>query len=64
MVMKLDLAKAYDKVSWLYLKLMLIHIEMRIQIVNWILGCLSIASFAILLNGSASRIFFPTAGLR
>lgn len=36
--MKLDLAKAFDKVNWMYLKIILLHIGMSIQVVNWIMG--------------------------
>jgi hypothetical protein len=47
LVIILDLAKAYEKVSWLYLRLLLIviHIGMRVQVVDWIMGCLSSTLF-------------------
>ena len=32
--------------------------------VNWIMGCLSSVSFAIIINGSASGLFRPSRGLR
>ena len=64
MLIKLDLDKVYDKVSWLYLKLLLVQIGVRNQVVNWIVGCLSLVSFAIFINNSMSRFFYPTRGLR
>ena len=62
MVLKLDLSNAYDRVSWLYLRIMLIHIGTNFQIMNWIMGCLSSVSFAMLINGSTSGFFSPFKG--
>jgi hypothetical protein len=50
-VIKLDLFKAYDRVSWLYLRLLLIHIGFSLPLVKWIMGCVTTASFAVLING-------------
>jgi hypothetical protein len=54
--MKLDLAKAYDKVSWLCLRLILIKIGMTVKVVDWIMGCLSSTSFVVMINDSTSII--------
>ena len=55
--LKLDLSKAYDRVSWTVLRLLMIQIGMAVETTNWIMGCVQLASFAILINGSPS-IFF------
>lgn len=34
MVINLDLAKAFDKVNWMYFRIILIHIGLSIQVVN------------------------------
>ena len=62
MVLKLDLSNAYDRVRWLYLRIMIIHIGINFQIMNWIMGCFSSVLFAMLVNGSTSRIFTPFQG--
>jgi hypothetical protein len=62
-VMKLDLAKAYDKVNWIFLRLLLIQLGMILQTIEWILGCLSLTSFAILINGSPSSFFNTSRGV-
>jgi len=46
-----DLAKTFEKVNWIYTRPNLIEIEIGIQIVNWIMGCSSLALFFILING-------------
>jgi hypothetical protein len=38
-VLKLDLSKAYDRVSWIYLRLLLMHIGFSYPIVEWITTC-------------------------
>jgi hypothetical protein len=64
MVLKLHLSKAYDRMSWLYLKIILIHIGMSLRIVNSLMGWFSSVSFAMLINGSASKFFTLSEGLR
>jgi hypothetical protein len=51
-VLKLDLSKAYDKVNWNFMRLVLIQIGMNLHMVNWIMSCVETASFAVLVNGS------------
>jgi hypothetical protein len=63
-VIKLDLSKAYDRVSWLYLQLLLIHLGFSLPLVKWIMGCVSSTLFVVLINGSTSSFFKPSRGLR
>jgi hypothetical protein len=63
-MIKLYLSKAYDRVSWLYLHLLLIHIGFSLPLVKWIMGCVTITSFAVLINGSTSNFFKSSRGLR
>jgi hypothetical protein len=62
--MKLDLSKAHDRSFWLYLRVILLHIGFGVQMVNWIMGCLSSISFVIIIYGSTSRFFKPSRRLR
>jgi hypothetical protein len=57
MILKFDLAKAHDIINWLYIRLVLLQIGMNLHTVNWIMGCLSSASFLVLINGSPSSFF-------
>lgn len=62
--LKIDLAKAFDKVNWLYLKMILTHLGFPHILINWIMGCISSVSFTILINGSASTRFNINRGIR
>jgi hypothetical protein len=62
--MKIDLSKAYDKVNWLFLRLVLFQIGLSLQSVNWIMGCVESANFAVLINGSPSGFFKASRGLK
>jgi hypothetical protein len=64
MVMKVDLSKAYDRVSWLYIRLILIHLGFFHQFVVWIMSCISSVSFVVLLNGATTPFFRSGRGLR
>jgi hypothetical protein len=64
MVMKSDLAKTYNRVRWFYLGLILVHTGMSMQVLNWIMGCLSSTSFVVLINGPTFKFCFPLEGLR
>jgi hypothetical protein len=66
-VIKIDLSKAYDRVSWLYLKLLLLHIGFELPLVKWIMSCVSCVSFVsfiVLINGVWLTFFRSSWGLR
>jgi hypothetical protein len=62
-VLKIDLSKSYDRVSWLYIRLLLTHLGFDVPFINWVMNCLSMASFAVLINGSTSPFFTSERGL-
>ena len=63
-MIKIDLSKAYDRVSWLYLRMLLTHVGFCYEFVRWIMACISSVSFAVLINGVASPFFQAGRGLR
>ena len=63
-IIKIDLSKAFDRVSWIYLKILLTHLGFNYSFIKLIFACISIASFAILINELASIFFLSERGLR
>ena len=64
LIIKLEFSKAFDRVNWYFLRLILLQIGVPLVGVNWIMGCLSSANFALLVNDTSSS-FFPTSkGIR
>jgi hypothetical protein len=64
LILKLDPQKAYDCISWDYLRMVLIQVGFGLHMKNWILACVSSASFAVLVNGEATYFFRSGRGLR
>lgn len=63
MVLKLDLAKAYDKMEWCFIKDSLDRLGFPSHISELIYACLSSSSFCINWQGHQSPKFFPSRGL-
>eukprot|EP00253_Pinus_taeda_P022800 PITA_22800 len=64
MIMQLDIAKAYDKVNWIYIKKVLSTFGFDHNWVRWVMALVTSSSFSILVNISPSEIFDPSRGLR
>jgi len=64
MLLKLDLSQAFDKLSWAYMKSVLLAFGFAPTWVDWILHLTSSTFFYILINGVPSRPFSPTRGIR
>ncbi|KAK4269265.1 hypothetical protein QN277_022449 [Acacia crassicarpa] len=64
MVVKIDLEKAYDRMSWSFLEKVLEDIGFNEQFRRVVKGCIRSANTAILWNGSKQEVFAPSKGLR
>eukprot|EP00253_Pinus_taeda_P019258 PITA_19258 len=64
MIMQLDIAKAYDKLNWNYIRKVLIAFGFDHNWVRWILALITSSSFSILINGSPSENLTLSIGLR
>lgn len=63
-LIKVDIAKAFDTVSWTFLLNILKHMGFTRRWLNWISFILSTASTKIILNGSPGRRICHARGLR
>ena len=64
MLLKLDISKAYDKLSWKFMKEMLEAYGFHQEWVRWIMNITSTDFFYILLNGAPTKSFKPARGIR
>ncbi|KAM1733659.1 hypothetical protein PS1_019337 [Malus domestica] len=58
------MAKAYDRVEWVFLLSMMAKLGFVPLFCNWIKECISTASFSILVNGNPTGFVLPKRGLR
>eukprot|EP00253_Pinus_taeda_P033689 PITA_33689 len=63
-ILTIDLAKAFDHVSWLYIKMLLMHLGFCHSFITWIMACITSTTFSVLINGYASHVFHAERGLR
>ena len=61
---KLDIEKAYDKINWNFLIVVLGRMGFTEKWMGWIKWCISTASFSVMLNGSPEGFFKSSRGLR
>lgn len=64
MIIQLDLTKAYDKLSWSYIKEILKAYGFDQNWIRWVMALGTSTTFSILLNGAPSRTFTPSRGLK
>ena len=63
-VLQIDLSKAYDEVSWIYICMFLTHLGFDIGFIRGIMSCITTVSFSVLINGATSPFFHSEIGLR
>jgi hypothetical protein len=64
LILKLDLQKAYDCISWDYVGMVLIQVGFGLHMMNYILVCVNLTSFVVLVNGKATDFLRSGRGLR
>jgi hypothetical protein len=63
MAVNIDMEKAFDKMEWDFLLIIMEKLGFHPKWINWIRICISTSSFSVLLNGSPFGIFRPSQGL-
>ncbi|XP_074265036.1 uncharacterized protein LOC141587449 [Silene latifolia] len=64
MALKLDMAKAYDRVEWVFLQRVLMTMGFDTGGIQRVMACVTTVTFSVLINGSPSAEFRPSRGLR
>ncbi|GKC78430.1 RNA-directed DNA polymerase, eukaryota, reverse transcriptase zinc-binding domain protein, partial [Tanacetum coccineum] len=62
--MKIDIQKAYDTISWDFLKEVMLTVGFHETMVNWIMTCITSTSFSMCVNGEVNGFFNGGRGLR
>jgi len=60
----LDLVKAYDKISQHYMEKTMEYFGFDQHWIKWISNLVSTTSFSLLVNGTPTKPFYPTRGIR
>ena len=64
MVVKIDLEKAYDRLDWSFIKMVLEHFGFPESMISLIMSCVSTHTTTLLVNGSKLDSFQPSRGIR
>lgn len=64
MIWKVDLSKAYDKLSWTFIEQVFCELQLPENLIKFILSCVTSTSFQLILNGDVSKSFMAKRGIR
>ncbi|CAA0833358.1 DNAse I-like superfamily protein, partial [Striga hermonthica] len=64
MAIKLDMEKAYNRVEWICIKVIMRKMGFHGKFINWILSCISHPTFSFNLNGANCGFVKATRGIR
>lgn len=63
-ILKVDLSKAFNRASLLYICMLLTHLGFPYMFIKWIMSCISDVPYSVLLNATPTPFFTAKKGLR
>lgn len=63
-MLKVDIRKAYDSVEWGFLHEMMMALNFPKKFVDWVMACVTTASYSLCVNGASYGFFQGERGLR
>ncbi|XP_065635520.1 uncharacterized protein LOC136070080 [Quercus suber] len=64
MALKLDMSKAYDRMEWSFLEVIIRQMGFNEQWIGLVMVCVRTATYSILVNGEPKGLIHPSRGLR
>ncbi|XP_075665130.1 uncharacterized protein LOC142634749 [Castanea sativa] len=64
LALKLDISKAYDRLEWVFLKKVMERMGFHSRWIGWIMECIQLVTYSVLVNGEPSETIIPTRGIR
>lgn len=64
LALKIDISKAYDKVDWNFLKNTMLSMDFSDKWVQWMMMCVTLVNYSVLVNSNRVRPIQPRRGLR
>ncbi|XP_026433561.1 uncharacterized protein LOC113331002 [Papaver somniferum] len=63
-ICKIDLEKAFDRINWKYLEVVMLQMGFSSKLCKWLRFCYSTSTFSVLINGSSFGFFSSSRGVR
>lgn len=64
MAIKTDMSKAYDRLEWDFIKMVLSKLNFHPMVINWIIQCISTVTYTFIINGATRGYVKPGRGIR